>query len=290
MKQPAIALLVVSFVTALGHAQDVPLLRRRYVENDRFEYLMKGQNNNSTYEVRLTATVKKNADGRWVDENSFSELVSNGKPRPVSETAQAFRIPMSLDGGGAPFLPPDLSKAPGLIGPVTDLMNFYADLFLAIHQGALRRPGDRFQFSSDVNGSWADGTVVLVGESAVDFDVSLMSVDDARGIAVLRINHVPPRELKIKVGADWMRTPVADTPNNHVQVRKTKEGYQASVGKETFDVEMQVALTDGKILSASIHNPVTKFTRDCVDAALTECGESRPDPVLRRIEMSIIRH
>jgi hypothetical protein len=169
-------------------------------------------------------------------------------------------------------------------------MNFYADLFLALHQGRLHRPGDRFQFSSDVNGSWADGTFVVVGESAVDFDISLVSVDVGRGVAVLLINHIPPRESKIKIGANWMRIPVADTPNNHIQVRKTNEGYQASVGKETFDVELHVALADGKILSASIYNPVTKITRDCVDVALTQCGDPRPDPVLRRIEMSIIRN
>jgi hypothetical protein len=86
-----------------------------------------------------------------------------------------------------------------------------------------------------------------------------------------------------------MRPPVADTPNNWVQVRKTKTGYAASVGKETFDVELRIDLADGKILSAKMDNPVTKITRDCADIALTQCGEARQDPTLRRIEMSLLR-
>ena len=40
-----------------------------------------------------------------------------------------------------------------------------------------------------------------------------------------------------------MRTPVADTPNNWVQVRRQGEAYVASAGKETFDVELKVRLS-----------------------------------------------
>lgn len=82
---------------------------------------MKGQNDGSTYEVRLTAAVNKNADGRFFEEYAFSDLIVNGKPRPLSP---AFRVAITLEGGGPPFVPPDLSKAPNLIGPVTDLLTF----------------------------------------------------------------------------------------------------------------------------------------------------------------------
>src|SRR5687768_6735543 len=65
----------------------------------------------------------------------------------------------------SPFPPPDVSKAPGLVGPVTDLLTFYADLFLAIHGGpVLRNVGDRFYFENPVAPSWADGKVVILGE------------------------------------------------------------------------------------------------------------------------------
>jgi hypothetical protein len=273
-------------------AQNAPqgdrLLRRRYVEGERLQYVMKGLNDGATYEVRIGGIVKKNAEGHFVDEYAFSDLIWNGKPRPLAASAQAFRTAVTLE-GGAPFASPDLSKAPNLIGPITDLLTFYADLFLAMHQGALRQSGDRFYFQNPVVASWADGKVVVIGEDAVDFDVTLTEVDTRDGVAVLMIKHVPSADPKIRLVADWMRPPVADTPNNWVQVRKTATGYLASVGKETFDVELRVALADGKILSAKMDNPVKKITRECSDEALTHCDDARPDPTFRRIEMALVR-
>jgi hypothetical protein len=285
------ALLAVAAFVPLA-AQDVPhverLLSRRYVEGDRVQYLMKTQNDGSTYEVRITATTKKTSDGRFVEEFAWSDMVANSAPRALAATSQAFRLAVTLE-GGAPFEIPDLSKAPGLIGPVTDLMTFYSDLFLAMHQGTLRKAGDHFYFPSPITASWADGTVVVLGEDHIDFDITLTSVDTASGVATLLVKHVPPPAPKIRLPADWMRAPVADTSNNFVQVRKTATGFAASVGKETFDVTLNVDLSDGKILSATMVNPVTKVTRECSDAAVTQCGDLKPDPTLRRIEMSLLR-
>jgi hypothetical protein len=273
-------------------AQDAPpperLLSRRYVEGDRVQYLMKGQNDGSTYEVRITATTKKASDGRFVEEFAWSDMVANGVPRALATTSQVFRLAVTLE-GGAPFELPDLSKAPGLIGPVTDVMTFYADLFLAMHQGALRKAGDHFYFASPITSSWADGTIVVLGEDHIDFDITLSAVDVASDVATLLIKHVPPPAPKIRLPADWMRAPVAETPNNWVQVRKTATGFVASVGKEMFDVTLDVNISNGQILSANMQNPVTKITRACSDSALTQCGLVDPTPTLRRIEMSLLR-
>jgi hypothetical protein len=89
--------------------------------------------------------------------------------------------------------------------------------------------------------------------------------------------------------ADWMRAPVADTPNNFVEVRKTSAGFAASVGKETFDVTLNVDISHGKILTARLENPVTKVTRACSDATLTQCGDVQATPTLRRIDLSLLR-
>jgi hypothetical protein len=86
-----------------------------------------------------------------------------------------------------------------------------------------------------------------------------------------------------------MRARIADTPNNWVEVRRTADGFNASVGKETFDVTLDVAISNGKILSARMENPVTKVIRACSDAALTQCGNARANPIVRRIEMSLDR-
>ena len=288
-RQSTLLAVVAAFVSLA--AQDAPqaerLLSRRYVEGDRVEYLMKGQDDGSTYEVRITATTKKASDGRLVEEFAWSDMVANGVPRALAATSQAFRLAVTLE-GGAPFETPDLSKAPGLIGPVTDLMTFYADLFLAMHHGALRKPGDHFYFPSPITSSWADGTIVVLGEDHIDFDITLTAVDTASDVATLLIKHVPPGVPKIQLPAEWMRARIAETPNNWVQVRKTATGFAASVGKETFDVTLGVAISNGKVLSAKMENPVTKVTRACSDASLIQCGDAQASPTLRRIELSLL--
>lgn len=73
-----------------------------------------------------------------------------------------------------------------------------------------------------------------------------------------------------------------------MQIQKTKEGkYLAAVGKETFDVEIKLTLTDSKILSATIDNPFQTTERECEDAALTKCGDPKPHPIRRPIELSL---
>ena len=131
-------------LTGLGLGQGGPLTRR-YVEGERVQYLMKARNDGATYEVRLTGVVKKAPDGGFVEEYSFGDLVSNGKPAALSPGAQAFRIAFRLQKGQPPFSPPNLSTAPRLIGPITDLMTFYADLFLTLTEGDLREPGGQLR-------------------------------------------------------------------------------------------------------------------------------------------------
>jgi hypothetical protein len=128
------------------------LLNRRYRDGERLSYLMKGRNNDHTYQVRLTAVVKKRADGKFVEEYGWSDLMADGVPQPLTAASQEFRQAVTL-AEGSPFTMPDLSRVQtGLIGPVTDLLTFYADLFLATQAGQLREPGDRFFFANPTVG------------------------------------------------------------------------------------------------------------------------------------------
>jgi len=263
------------------------LLNRRYRDGERLSYLMKGRNNDRAYQVRLTAVVKRRADGQFVEEYAWSDLVADGVPQPLTAASREFRQAVTL-AGGSPFTMPDLSRVqPGLIGPVTDLLAFYTDLFLATHAGQLREAGDRFSFASPAVGSWADGTRVLIGEDSIDFDIRLTGIDRSRGVATLLVKHVPPKASKIRIPAEWMREPVAGVPNNWVQVTKEAGAYIGAVGKETFDVELRISLSSGEILSATMDNLVEAVARECVDVELSDCGKRRPDPTVRRIEMSL---
>jgi hypothetical protein len=170
-------------------------------------------------------------------------------------------------------------------------MTFYVDLWLANKLGALKKAGDHFYFSNPMPASsWADGTHVLVGESAIDFDMTLKSVDAAAGTAVLVVRHVPPEKLAVTLPAAWMQAPVGDKPNNWVGVQKTQDGkLSAAVGQETFTVELTVSLIDGKILSASMDNLVKTVERICEDEALTKCSDPEPHEISRKINVALVR-
>src|SRR5215467_6719382 len=162
-----------AFMSSLAQdsSSSAGLLSRRYRDGERLSYLMKGRNNDHTYQIRLTAVIKRRADGQFVEEYAWSEFAVDGVPEALTPASREFRQAVTL-AGGAPFIMmPDLSKVQlGLIGPVTDLLTFYADLFLATHAGQLREPGDRFVFANPIAASWADGTRVLIGEDSIDFD------------------------------------------------------------------------------------------------------------------------
>jgi hypothetical protein len=49
---------------------------------------------------------------------------------------------------------------------------------------------------------------------------------------------------------------------------------------------LTIDTSNGTIVSATMQNPVQALSRDCRDAALTECGDPRPDPTMREIEMT----
>ena len=171
-----------------------------------------------------------------------------------------------------------------LVGPILDLFTFYVDLGLAIRNGNLTHAGDHFYFQYGKPASWANGPVIL-GEDSIDFDITLKEVDQAQQIATVIARHVPPAKPEIRIPADWMRAPVADTPNNWVEVKKDGDKYLAAVGKETFDCEIKVSLTNGKILSATMDNPVEVVERECLDEALMKCGEPKRYQIRRQIEI-----
>jgi hypothetical protein len=168
-------------------------------------------------------------------------------------------------------------------------MTFYADLWLANKTGQLAKPGDHFYRKNGVPSSWADGTYVLVGQSAVDFDLTWKSVNAAEKTAVLVVKHVPPEKSTIQLPAEWMQTPVGERPNNWVGVNKGRDGkFEASVGEEEFTVELTVSLADGKILKGSMDNVVKTVARSCEDQALTKCDVAKPHEIERKIDIDLV--
>lgn len=284
-------LLVFTWLSAQPVPANTGLLSRRYQKGERLVYRMTGVNDGWRYEVRAEGVVKKAAGGGFVEVYGWSGLVSNGSPFALPKASAAFRQTISLDPDKPPAIPKLAGLHPMLIGPVTDLLTFYADLWLANRLGKLSAAGDRVyqEHIAGTTPSWADGSRVVLGESSVDFDLALTDVDRAGKVATLVVRHVPPKQSHVRLPAPWMREPVAGTPNNWVNVIKEPGKYVAAAGQETFDVTIRVSLADGKMLSGTIENRVRTRERNCADADLTSCGDTRARQIVRQIKVVLER-
>lgn len=266
-------------------------LHRQYRAGEALAYQMHGVNESWEYTIRADGMVKQDASGKFAEEYQWSNMESGGQAVPLRADMSDFRQRITLDPNTIPSTP-DLTKVdPKLIGPVTDFMTFYVDLWLANKLGQLKKAGDHFYFRSPMPASsWADGTRVILGQSAIDFDMTLKSVDTTTGTAVLEVKHVPPEKATVKLPAVWMQTPLGNLPNNWVGVTKQADGtYVAAVGEETVDALITVSLADGKILSATMNNPVKTIERTCKDEALTQCDAAKPHLIVRKIEIELVK-
>lgn len=269
-------------------AQPGNLFARHYQAGDKLSYHMTATNQDRlktmSYQAQADAIVKQNAFGQFYEEYSWSGLQWNGKSVPVPAD---FRQLLSLDPNFKPPFPDIQHAGSGLVGPVLDLMTFYVDLGLAIRQGGLTHPGDHVYIKHGGPNSWAAGEGLILGEDAIDFDLTLKNIDKESKTITLLVQHVPPPNPQIHLPAGWMHMPVADTANNWVEAGKNAAGkYIASIGKETFDDVIVVRLADGRILSANMDNPVQVLERQCSDAALTACGRPIRYEIRRKIQIT----
>jgi hypothetical protein len=276
-------------MTAAAPAVALPLLARRYQDGEKIAYtiscLNHGRTKTTEYEARADGVVSKDSSGIFVESLAWTDLHVNDEQIRLSAASHAFREPLSLAQGAKLSIPPLGRVQEGLIGPITDLLTFYADVKIAMNQKPARA-GDHAYVKFGAPNSWADGTHVVVGEDSIDFDVTLQSIDQKAQTATLLVRHVPPAQPQIKLPAAWMSERVGDTANNWVQVEKGSDGkYVAGVGQETFNVEIKVALATGRILSATMDNPVEISERVCTDAALAACGAPERYTIQRQISL-----
>jgi hypothetical protein len=324
-------------------AAPLKLLNRHYQDGEKLSYHMKATNKGflgtTSYEADAIGVVKIDSNGRFYEEYKWTNLIVNTKHIVLPAASLNYRQSLSLAPGatgyGWPFA--DLNRVhPRLTGPILDLYNFYVDLQLAMAQTNLTHAGDHVFLKYGKPAFWTHGSTVL-GEDSIDFDITLEKIDRTNQIATILVRHVPPEKPQIKLPAEWMHMPVADTPNNWVQV--TKNGsykivvgivvgicllllfllsrlrnsrrrwivrasfflvagllilfimvvpyfrYMAMVGRETFDCEIKVSLVNGKILSATMDNPVEVVARPCTDETATKCGISFRGHFRRQIEI-----
>lgn len=263
---------------------------RQYREGGKISYHMKATNKDrlktSSYEAQADGVMKKDAAGHFYEEYQWSGVIWDGRAAKVPAD---FRQILSLDPGSRPQLPDLQHGGPDLVGPTLDLFTFYTDLGMALRNPGLKNPGDHVYVKLGGPNSWAAGEGLILGEDSIDFDLTVQSMDHEKRTATLLVQHVPPPNPQIHLPAAWMHAPVADAPNNWVEVGKNASGgYRASIGKETFDDVIVISLADGRILTASMDNPVQVLERQCSDAALTACGEPIRYEIRRKIEITSV--
>jgi hypothetical protein len=289
----ALVSLAVTFsVPSVSPAQtDSTWLVRRYRDGEKLLYRMtatnQGKDRVTHYEAQAAGEVRKDAAGTFFEEYSWSNLKINDERITLPPASLKFRQRLSLDPSYRLAIP-DLSRIhPGLIGPVVDLLTFYADVQLALREPALAQPGDHVYVNDGSPNSWADGSRILTGEDVIDFDITLADVNLADSVVTLVVGHVPPARPAITLIAPWMRVPVGRSPNNWVQVaRRDSGGFVASVGKETFTASIRLSLADGKVLTAALDNEVDVVERECRDSLLTLCSDPVRYRIRRRIEIN----
>lgn len=264
------------------------LFTRHYRAGEKLSYHMTATNQDRlktiSYQANADATVKQDSAGAFYEEYRWSGSEWNGQSVRVPSE---FRQLLSLDPNFKPVFPDIGHAGSGLVGPVLDLMTFYVDLGLAVRHAGLTHPGDHVYISHGGPNSWAAGEGLILGEDAIDFDLTLQSVNQEKKTITVLVRHVPPPHPQIHLPAAWMQTPVSDAPNNWVEVGRESNGkYRASIGKETFDDVIITSLTDGRILSATMDNPVDVLECQCDDAALTVCGKPIRYEIRRKIAIT----
>jgi hypothetical protein len=265
-------------------------LARHYQDGEKIAYTIncfnQAHSKTTAYEARVEGTVRKDASGAFQEDLAWTDLNVNDEQVRLSAASRAFREPLSLAPGTKLSLPSLGGVQPALLDPVSDLLAFYADLKIAMNQHSLTSAGGHAFVPYGAPVSWADGRHVILGQDAVDFDVTLQAIDPATQTATLVIRHVPPAQPQIKLPAAWMSERVGNSPNNWVQVEKTPDGkYIAGVGQETFEVRIRITVATGRIVSATLDNPVTVSERACTDAALTACGAPERYTLARQITL-----
>jgi hypothetical protein len=271
-------------------SQEHKLLVRRYRQGQTLSYHMQGTNRDrlrtTHYSAQADGVVKTGQDGIFFEEYKWSGLTANGSDLALNPESKDFREMLSLDLRYKASIPKLSQIQPILIGPVLDLLTFYVDLQLAMRQDRLNHAGYHARFERSMPNRWADGKHVLIGEDAIDFDITLVRVDRPNRTATVLVRHIPPAQRKVNLPVDWMRAPVASAENNWVQVIRNDRGsYTASVGKETFEDEIEVSLIDGRIMRATMNNPVEVLERECVDSALRSCGAPVRYEIRRQIKL-----
>ncbi len=260
------------------------ILERKYVEGEILKYRILNSyysNGNPTggYEGNAISIVKKGADGVFFEELQWNKITKNGIQ---IEVPLEFRQHVSHDPNFKMGLPP---KGLANTAALLDTLNFYANYFVAAKSKVRNINDHDYVDNKGIPATWTDGNVVIFGADCIDFEITLVSVKG--DYASFRVANVPsknicnysyPTELK------WLNRFMKNTSNNWFNVIDLKDGsYVIQYGLETINTIININLSTGKIVSASMHNPVIHQTAVCKGLAENTCGKFKEESLSREV-------
>jgi len=122
-----------------------PTLARHYEQGESLVYRMQGINEGQSTTRRYDAVAKglvtKDASGNFVEQFHWSDVHSDGEAFTLSPESQQLQQTVSLDPGYRLAMPSLRTVQPVLIGPIADLLTFYAGCHRLRHLATVGRRG-----------------------------------------------------------------------------------------------------------------------------------------------------
>lgn len=182
---------------------------------------------------------------------------------------------------------PDTTNAGDLLGPVTDLGNFYVDLSPKTGIGTLHQPGQSAADPTPLNGNFPSATRP-VGKDLLQLTTTLTSLTGRR--ATFTSSFTPPAAGGLTLTQSFMDSPVCgSTPNNFETVVQGSTGYVALWGCESNTITTVVDRASGRIESVQMNNPLQLEEVSCQDEALTECSSPAPVTLQQAAQLTLTR-
>ena len=277
---------MISFIAAAALSASTFTYERIYTNGQVSRYQYTEQDADSiarrTATAELTTVVRNGIPTervRWIG-------LQDKAGHDLNEQAQAFpAYDLSLDTRAVPMHRVSTDAVPELEGPVDDLLNFLVDLSAGVGVSQLHAPGDTRAMANPVSGDFSGATVPL-GRDFILLTTTLKSLDKDR--AEFQSSYQPPHGVGLPPYRPWMSEPVCGGPNNFQIVQKQGPGFVALWGCESFVVDTVVERSDGRMLSASMVNPLSLKGRFCQDAALTACTNIPDVHIERHVELKLI--
>ncbi len=175
----------------------------------------------------------------------------------------------------------------GVVGPVTDLHTFLIAVSHQVGADRLTRLGETFTTGEAAKASWANGENIPVGEDCIQISVTLLELNAET--AVYETRFMPPADACLEPLKPWMEAPVVEgTPNNFQQQMMMGPMAAAMWGREQFIITSTVRRADGRILSATMDNPLTLRLKVGCDPNLDSCKHEMPMTIHRKLQLELL--